>query len=275
MPQRSIAKAVTGALVDRNPEDASRTAKKAAIVLGNELFGSVVLSTVAGYVDTAGFMALFGLFTAHVTGDLITAAATLAEGMDLGAGVKLLMVPIFMVSVALITLFARKIRRRGADTLPPLLALMFLSLVLFGGAGVYLMPRATQADSWAVALIGGIGVAAMGIQNALMKGALRSFAQTTIMTGNLTQLTIDMVDFLFPASSNPKEKAKLREEAARHVRKSGIPLLGFMVGAGLGAGFTKEYGLYSISVPALAVGVLALVAFIRSRTAIRRARSQS
>jgi uncharacterized membrane protein YoaK (UPF0700 family) len=261
-----------GALVDRNPEDASRTAKKAAIVLGNEFFGSVILSTVAGYVDTAGFMALYGLFTAHVTGDLITAAATMAEGPNMGAGVRLIMIPIFMVSVALITLFARAIRRRGADTLPPLLSLMFLALILFGGAGVMLAPYATHADAWAVALIGGIGVAAMGIQNALMKGALRSFAQTTIMTGNLTQLTIDLVDFLFPAASSPKEKEKLREEAARHVRKSGVPLLGFMVGAGLGAGFTKEYGLWSIALPALAVGILALVALIRSRVAHRRAR---
>ncbi len=255
-----------GALVDRNPDEASRTAKRAAIALGNEALGSVVLSTVAGYVDTAGFLALFGLFTAHVTGDLVTAAATMAEGPNLGAGVRLAMIPIFMVTVAVITLFARAIRRRGAATLAPLLALMTVMLALFCLAADMLGPYVKHPDSWAVAVIGGLGVIAMGVQNALMKGALRSFAQTTLMTGNLTQFTIDFVEFLFPAErGNPRQRAKARHEAARHARKSGFPLLGFMVGAALGAWLTKKYGLRSIAAPTLVVAILAMIVWVRSR----------
>lgn len=33
-----------------------------------------------GYVDTAGFLALQGLFTAHVTGNFVTLGATLVAG---------------------------------------------------------------------------------------------------------------------------------------------------------------------------------------------------
>jgi uncharacterized membrane protein YoaK (UPF0700 family) len=256
-----------GALVDRTPDEANRTAKKAARTLVNATFGSVTLSMVGGYVDTAGFIMLYGLFTAHVTGDMITAAAVMTQGSDTGAWVRLAMIPVFIVTVGFITLFTRGIRRRGAATLAPLLGLMTLALAGFGAAGYYLQPYATRADALAVGVIGGLGVAAMGIQNALMKGALRSFAQTTLMTGNLTQFTIDLTDFLFPTISrdNPRERSRARREAGRHARKSGLPLLGFLVGAGLGAFLTKLYGFLSIGAPTFVVAVLCLIALIRSR----------
>jgi uncharacterized membrane protein YoaK (UPF0700 family) len=37
----------------------------------------ILLSVNAGYVDTAGYLALQGLFTAHVTGNFVTLGASL------------------------------------------------------------------------------------------------------------------------------------------------------------------------------------------------------
>jgi uncharacterized membrane protein YoaK (UPF0700 family) len=46
----------------------------------NHLLLPLALSLTAGYVDTAGFLALQGLFTAHVTGNFVTLGASLALG---------------------------------------------------------------------------------------------------------------------------------------------------------------------------------------------------
>ena len=40
----------------------------------------IVLSVTAGYVDTAGYLALQGLFTSHVTGNFVTLGAALVFG---------------------------------------------------------------------------------------------------------------------------------------------------------------------------------------------------
>ena len=70
--------------------------------MGQEQKISLALSFVSGFTDTAGFIALFGLFTAHVTGNLVLAGAAVFEqhAMDNLAG-KLLMLPVFITGVIL------------------------------------------------------------------------------------------------------------------------------------------------------------------------------
>ena len=64
-------------------------------------FGApALLSFNGGFVDTAGFVGLQGLFTAHVTGNFVTLAATLVSGPH-GVIAKLLALPEFIAVVAL------------------------------------------------------------------------------------------------------------------------------------------------------------------------------
>jgi uncharacterized membrane protein YoaK (UPF0700 family) len=58
----------------------------------------LLLSLNAGYIDTVGFLALHGLFTAHVTGNFVTLGASLALGVS-GLLAKLLALPVFCVIV--------------------------------------------------------------------------------------------------------------------------------------------------------------------------------
>ena len=58
----------------------------------------LLLSLNAGFVDAAGFLALQGLFTAHVTGNFVTLGASLVFGTT-GAVAKLLALPVFCLVV--------------------------------------------------------------------------------------------------------------------------------------------------------------------------------
>ncbi|HEX3853101.1 MAG TPA: YoaK family protein, partial [Polyangiaceae bacterium] len=91
----------------------------------------LLLSGIAGYVDAAGYLALYGLFTAHVTGNLVTAGSALARSATEGVGPKLTMLPVFMSAVGATTLLIRWLHRKGIAPLVPLLALMTGALALF------------------------------------------------------------------------------------------------------------------------------------------------
>src|SRR6267154_6856922 len=62
-----------------------------------------LLSTTAGAVDVIGFLALGGLFTAHITGNLVVLAAHYITGR-FGEIAPLLSVPMFMVVLGVVTL---------------------------------------------------------------------------------------------------------------------------------------------------------------------------
>ena len=64
----------------------------------------------AGFVDTAGFLALQGLFTAHVTGNFVTLGASLLFGAT-GAVAKLLALPVFCLVVIMTRLLSSALLR--------------------------------------------------------------------------------------------------------------------------------------------------------------------
>jgi len=78
-----------------------------------------VLSVIAGMVDAIGFLSL-GLFTAHVTGNLVIIAALLLRGGPPHLA-QILAVPVFMLAVAAAWLIAKASDRRGPAMLRPLL----------------------------------------------------------------------------------------------------------------------------------------------------------
>ena len=99
----------------------------------------VVLSLTAGYVDTAGFLALQGLFTAHVTGNFVTLGASLALGTS-GAIAKLLALPVFCVVVIAIRLLASFLSGRSSRVFEFMLGLKVLLLVVGAALAVRFGP---------------------------------------------------------------------------------------------------------------------------------------
>src|SRR6202047_2150966 len=88
----------------------------------------LLLSLNAGFVDTAGFLALQGLFTAHVTGNFVTLGASLVFGTS-GVVAKLMALPVFCVVVIATRLTSSALLRTRLPALAFILGLKVLLLV--------------------------------------------------------------------------------------------------------------------------------------------------
>jgi uncharacterized membrane protein YoaK (UPF0700 family) len=89
----------------------------------------------------------------------------------------------------------------------------------------------------------------MGIQNALSRTALSDLGPTTIMTGNTTQIVIDLVDL---SSAGPDQAGAIRAR----LRKMVPAVAGFAAGAVLGALAYAAISFWCVLLPVLLLAVL-------------------
>ena len=227
-----------------SPEAEGRTAWVSAPSvdrsLGTKLLPSV-LSVTAGSVDVISFLGLGGLFTAHITGNLVILAAHVVSG---GAAplAPMLSVPVFMVVLGLTRLLVGGLEAIGLASLRPLLLLQFLLLagflVLCVAAGPGLDPNAANAI-----VAGMLGVAAMAVQNTLVQISLTGAPSTAVMTTNVTHFMMDVGEVLL--GRDPDEVAQAR----RRAQHTWPAIVGFTVGCGLGAACEAAVGLWSWRCP--------------------------
>ena len=209
---------------------------------------AVGLSFIAGYVDTVGFVALFGLFTAHVTGNFVLIGSVLARSSG-SVLLKLLVFPAFIIAVAATRLIVIWRERLQRDALSPLL---WLQLVLLGGfmtLGVMASPVTSVEETLAI-WAGISGAAAMGIQNAAARLVLPSLAPTTVMTGNVTQLVIEAVD-LARGAGDPET----RTQSAKFF----WPIAAFAIGAVGGGAAVVHVGFVALVTPMLVLLILVFI----------------
>lgn len=210
-----------------------------------------LLSFSAGYVDVVGFAALFGLFTAHVTGNFIMIGVQLI-GASEGLLTKLLALPMFALAVMCTRLAETRLRRGGK----PVVAILFFAecvmLAVFMVVGLAALPL-NDGDAGApiVIVCGLLGVAAMGIQNAMSRTILSEAGPTTIMTGNTTQILIDIVDL---PGATPEARAAIR----RRMGKMVPAVAGFAAGAIIGALAFKQFSFWSLLLPTVVLLALAI-----------------
>ena len=216
---------------------------------------STWLSAVAGYVDAAGFASLLGLFPAHITGELVADAIAVSSG-HFAAHTHLWAFPVFVGAVVLATLVARIFRHYGLQARAGLLALVTLALAMFS---------ISDPISWLfnegplpVIVRGGFAIAAMGFQSALMRESLTGSCPTTVMTGNLTQAVIEIVDQVVG-----KVTRRLLSESALRARRAPVArvLIVFMFSAALGGWLTRSYGSLSVLLPTLVTAALMVQAW--------------
>jgi uncharacterized membrane protein YoaK (UPF0700 family) len=207
-----------------------------------------LLSFVAAFVDTCGFVGLFQLFTAHVTGNFVLMGAALVNRQgDVLA--KLVAFPVFILAVACTVLAADALQRRGKPRVAPLLwaeaALLAAAVAL-----PFLIGPPQQTDDARTLAVGMTMVLAMGLQNALMRLDLAALPPTTVMTGNVTQVTIDLVALW-------RDDSASRAVARDRLRRLAGPIVAFVLGAAGGAGGYAVLGFTSLLLPAVVCALLA------------------
>jgi len=207
----------------------------------------VALAFVAGFVDTCGFIALFGLFSAHVTGNFVLLGASLIRP-HAGVIAKLLALPAFMVAVAATRVFL--IRAGDSERAErSVLAAEAVFLGCFLAAGVAAAP-VVDADGGLAVLAGMFAVVAMGIQNAAARTVFATLSPTTVMTGNVTQIVLDCVDFVAFRAADIKGAARAR------LVKFVPPVIAFALGAAMGALGYGAAGFWCLALPIAVTGVL-------------------
>src|SRR5450830_1170931 len=189
------------------------------------------LAFLAGYVDTLGFVALFGLFTAHVTGNFILIGAALAR------------------------LFIVAIERRGGPALTLALSLQLLLLAGFMVFGILAAPVGVAVSPYAMTA-GLLGTAAMGVHSAISRLLLTQLAPTSMMTGNVTQIVIDSIDVLRGVADGG---------TAARCMKFFWTILAFGIGAIAAAFAYHAFGFAALLVPILILSGLIVLDRIDAR----------
>jgi len=216
-----------------------------------------LLSLIAGSSDVTSFLGL-GLFSAHVTGNLVilTAHIVAREGDKACLALSL---PLFILVLGLTRLLVAGLETLNIGSLRPLLLLQFLML---GGSFILCLPSDHNRDPSARNLVvaGQLTVAAMTVQNALGQLSSPKAPATAVMTTNLARFIMDAGGALL--GHDPAEKA----EARRRANDTWPVIIGFTTGAGLGAACFAAVGPKALVLPAgLALLALAMSLVARSR----------
>ena len=204
---------------------------------------ALLMSLNAGFVDAAGFLALQGLFTAHVTGNFVTLGAAIVFGTS-GVLAKLLALPVFCVVVIVTRIFSFCLPAVGLPIFRSMLAIKTLLLAVGGAAAIYFGPFA-QGDSWQAIATGMILVAAMATQNAAHRIHMGTDPPSTLMTGTTTQIMIDVADVLRRAPVSVLSVAKPR------LGKMSANVAAFALGCAAGACLYAKFGTWCFVLPPL------------------------
>ena len=219
----------------------------------------ILLAAVAGYVDACTFLGLFGFFVAQVTGSYVLMGAHPVAGHPGAAA--LLVVPVFLAGGIAATLVAIAGHALARAALAFALALETLLLVCFvatfAASAPFGAPEATPAVAASM-----FGLAAMGVQSALVRLLMRGVASPNVMTTNTSQIAIDATQLAFARlcrnTEDLPEARRQHELCARRLRNA-VPLpFAFLAGTAGGAAAFAASGFWVLAVPVAVVGALTL-----------------
>ncbi len=239
----------------------------------------MILAFVGGYVDSAGYLKLQGLFTSSITGNLVAASSSMVHldgvlcraltciaftgGAALAQTCALRMKIVYNNSPRIVSIFCFTLE-----------LIMFVATIVLGQIYLDDIDNAITQDNWAVVLLGCIMGISMGFHSVAAKVTIATnppVVATTVMTSTLVtvaQNASDVINYGMAMYSCPNLRnrddtsdievykksmtTKFYESLGKFITTS-KPLIIFVIGAVLGAVITEESDFVSIIVPSVFV----------------------
>jgi len=213
--------------------------------------GTFILASVAGFADTATFVKVSGLFSAHVTGNFVLLALAFDRSWGRAEIEKVTAFGVFALGAATTTV--------GFDTLLARRAIASQKAWLLGIEAVLLAGAAALSTNGKPAVLSACGlvvVLAMSIQNAFHRLVPGTPMTSTVMTVNFTQSMVDLVR----RALTPRLGAKAEDARPRvpFFAPSWYVIGGFMTGCAFSAVAVHHLGLAALLFPSLALAGCAL-----------------
>ncbi|MEM7360885.1 MAG: YoaK family protein [Pseudomonadota bacterium] len=140
----------------------------------------IALTLNAGFCDTATFIAMGGIFSAHVTGNFVLFAAALAEGISAEDYLKLWTFPVFLLGVALGVVCAGRKPDSASAMRRILMSVLIVLLVI---QGINFLAAGDHIHFNVDAALTLLLVVAMAMQNTVHRYV--EGPMTTVMTGTV------------------------------------------------------------------------------------------
>ena len=210
-----------------------------------------LLSVIAGMVDVIGFLTL-GIFTAHVTGNIVVIGALIVRHNRVSPA-QILAIPVFIFAVAATWAIAKAFGKRGASLMRPLLLIQFLLIICLLIFSVITKPSANPHGLMAT-IAAMIAVTTMACQFALLRLTLPVAPSTAVMTGNLTNAVLSFMD-------SRSEEQPLIEDSGRRLRSALHLLFGFFVGSVVATAALMYVGDWAWSLPAVLAAVAVAICY--------------
>lgn len=220
----------------------------AATLLRQEARLPLILSVIAGMVDLSSFLMLGKTFSAHITGNLVVVAAALVSGEAVNP-TQALALPMFMLAVAAAWGLGKLSGKHGSALARRLLLLHFVLLSVLLVFAVMTSPYDSPHGLMAgIAVM--IAVAAMACQFTLFRMALPGAVSTAVMTGNLSNLVLALLE-RWTGSTDAVGAAANAERLKRSLQL----LMGFVAGCVMAAIAVHLFKDWAWALPALLAGV--------------------
>jgi len=204
-------------------------------------YSSLIMAFSAGFVDASTFTAADGLFSAHITGNIVVFAYKLSQHPVLRDFINLMSLPVFILAI----IITKKVDNHYQNQSGLFRGIGIVLIV--AGIGAYLLRQFSIDTGFIYHLMLMMIVFAMGIQNTATRIYIKSvFGPTTVMTGNMTVAIVDFFSYI----STKKTFEKVIES-----KKSLVLLVGFFLGSTLGALISARFGLLSMLVPGILITI--------------------